>query len=219
MKLSKRLQAIYELIDQDAIVGDIGCDHALLSCALVLNGKAQMVYACDVKEEPLLQAKKSIQYYNVEDKVQTILCDGFQKLPIEVDTVVIAGMGFETIKEILDYDENRLRSFSHIIIQSNRDVEKIRKYISDHHYHIIHEVCVYDTLYYQIIEFNCNPDQVLSKKEILFGKEMKKDNVYYQMWFANLKKYEAILDKVSKTNEKYNKIEEVIQQIREEVEI
>ncbi|MDF9824434.1 tRNA (adenine22-N1)-methyltransferase [Breznakia sp. PF5-3] len=219
MKLSKRLQAIYDLVDEKAIVGDIGCDHALLSCALVLNEKASKVYACDINEEPLQQARKSIQYYKLEDQIEIIQCDGLDMLPSDVDTIVIAGMGYETIKSILDKHPEKLKGCNKIIIQSNRDVEKIRKYVSDHHYHIQSEQCVFDLHYYQIIVFDCSNDSELNKKELLFGRRMIKDNVFLQMWFSNLKKYESILGKLSEKNEKYQIIYDIINQIKEEIEV
>lgn len=219
MKLSKRLQAIYDLVDADAIVGDIGCDHALLSCSLVLNHKVQKVYASDIKEEPLQQARKSIQYYKLEKQIKTIKGDGIDKLPSDVDTIVIAGMGYETIRAILDKHPRKIKQYKKIIVQSNKDVEKIRKYISEHHYHIQSEMCIHDNHYYQIIVFDCSYDEPLTKQELLFGRRMLKNNVFLQMWFANLKKYELIIKKISQSNEKYKIIKEIMDTIKEEIEV
>ena len=219
MKLSKRLKVIYDLVDEGAVVGDIGCDHALLSCALMLNGKAKKVYACDINKEPLKQARKSIEYYKLEDQIDVIHCAGLDKLPKDVDTIVIAGMGYETIRMILDQHPEKIEHYKRIIIQSNRDVESIRKYISEHRYHIQEEVCVFDLHYYQIIVFDCSEDEKLTKKEILFGRRMKKDNVFMQMWFANYRKYEAILKKLPKSNENYASLKEVMDLIEEEIEV
>ena len=38
MKLSKRLAAIKQFVLKDSILADIGCDHAYLPCACVLDG-------------------------------------------------------------------------------------------------------------------------------------------------------------------------------------
>jgi len=219
MKLSKRLKVIYDLVDEGAVVGDIGCDHALLSCALMLNKKAKKVYACDINEEPLKQAKKSIEYYNLEDQIEIIQCSGIDKLPNDVDTIVIAGMGYETIHTILEAHPRKIKKYKRIIIQSNRDVEKIRKFISDYKYHIQEEVCVFDLHYYQIIVFDCSEDQKLSKEEIFFGRRMKKDNVFMQMWFANYRKYQAILKRMPKSNDAYANLKEVMRLIEEEIEV
>ena len=218
MKLSKRLKVIYDLIEEGAVVGDVGCDHALLPCALMLNEKAKKVYACDINEEPLKQAKKSLEYYKLEDQVEIIHCAGVDKLPNDVDTVVIAGMGYETIRTILEQHPKKIKQYKHIIIQSNRDVEKIRKYISDHQFHIQKEVCVFDLHYYQIIVFDCNKGEELTKREILFGKRMEKDNVFMQMWFANYRKYELILKKLPKSNDNYANLKEIMNLIDEEID-
>ena len=38
--LGKRLQCIHDLVEKGSIVADIGCDHALLSIALIESGTA-----------------------------------------------------------------------------------------------------------------------------------------------------------------------------------
>ena len=51
MKLSKRLQAIADLIvkyKQGEILADIGTDHAYLPCYLVNENIIDKAYACDI---------------------------------------------------------------------------------------------------------------------------------------------------------------------------
>lgn len=217
MKLSARLQAIYEMVKENTVVADVGCDHAFLPCALILNKKIIKAYACDVNEEPLKQAKKSIQYYNLDSQIQVVLSDGIANVPSDATTLVIAGMGYETIKMILENGFDQLSQFSEIIIQSNRDVDKIRKYINDKHFKIIEERCVFEEHFYQIIKFSPVNDESLNEQELLFGRRMKKDESFYKMWEHNRKKYQNILDKLESKNEKYLYFDKLIKDINNEI--
>lgn len=192
MKLNKRLNALYEAVDDGAVVADIGCDHAQLCIQLILNGKCKQAYACDLNEGPLKQAKKNIEYYKLQDKIIPCLSNGLAAVNDDVTVVVIAGMGFETIQSILEAHPKKLdqRKF---IIQSNTDVEKLRKWISNHHYKLLEERVVYDEHYYQILSFNCEYDDPLTESEIRFGRKMIRDFAFYSMWKYRLSKYEKIL--------------------------
>lgn len=217
MKLSTRLQAIYEMVSENAIVADVGCDHAFLPCALILDKKIMKAYACDINEEPLKQALKSIQYYNLENQIQVILSNGLENVPSDATTLVIAGMGFETIKMILENSFNKLNQFTEIIIQSNRDLDKVRKYISEHNFKIMNEVCVLEDHFYQIIKFAPTYDSSLNEQELSFGRKMKKDETFYSMWKYNREKYRNILDKLEPTNEKYTYFSTLIENIDKEI--
>ena len=65
IKLSKRLQAIYDLVPQSNVLADIGSDHAMLPIALVLNGKVTRAYASEVNEGPYEATVKNIEKYEV----------------------------------------------------------------------------------------------------------------------------------------------------------
>lgn len=205
MKLSKRLNALYALVKEDDIIADIGCDHAQLCCRLVSEKNIAKAYACDVAQGPLLQAQKNIEHYNLQDRIQTVLSDGLDNLAEDVTCIVVAGMGFETVCQILDKNIDKLKK-RRCIIQVNRDVEGLRKWISDHHYHIQNEFCVLDEHYYQIIEFDTTSDQPLVEKEIIFGRRMKHDFDFYSNWKFNLSKYEKILRGLEMDHSRYQEV-------------
>ncbi|MDH6366775.1 MULTISPECIES: class I SAM-dependent methyltransferase [Breznakia] len=217
MKISKRLQAIADFVDQDAIIADIGCDHAQLACALVNDGIAKKAYACDIGREPLEAAKKTIERSECTDKVEAILCDGLELVPADADIFIIAGMGFETIKHILENSEDKLKQARKIIIQSNKDVEKLRMFISEKRYHIQEEVVVHDHHYYQILVFDVACDEPLSNDEIMFGRRMVKNSVFHQFWFSQLKKFEEIYAGMEKEGSKKQAIGEIIERIQKEI--
>lgn len=100
--LNNRLSLCAKMVRKGARIADIGTDHAYLPVWLVRAGFVSFALACDIKAEPLMQGEITIKKYHAEDMVETRLCDGLRSVkPEEVDDIIIAGMGGETIVHIL----------------------------------------------------------------------------------------------------------------------
>ena len=100
--LDARLRTVASFVRQGARLADIGCDHGYLVCALARDGWIKSGLACDVNEKPLGQARREIERQSLDDKIACRLGDGLSVVDEgEVDDIVIAGMGGETIAEIL----------------------------------------------------------------------------------------------------------------------
>ncbi len=83
------------------IAADIGCDHGKLSAWLAGSGCCPFVFACDLREGPLQKARMTCAPW--ADKIQFRLGSGLSVLqPGEATEIIIAGMGAETVLEILD---------------------------------------------------------------------------------------------------------------------
>ena len=137
VKLSKRLNTISRLVPDGSVVFDVGSDHALLPCHLVESGKCAKAYAGDNKREPLKRAEANIKKYHLEGRVIPVLSDGLDEAPEDADTVVISGMGFFTMRDILEKcDTSRYERF---ILEANKDVNLLRNYINEKKYSIIDE--------------------------------------------------------------------------------
>ena len=78
MALSKRLLALYEMVEKGSIAADIGCDHAQLSIALIENEICPHVYACDLREQPLARAKEAIQAAGLTERITAHLRNGIE---------------------------------------------------------------------------------------------------------------------------------------------
>ena len=102
LELQPRLQLLAELVPDGAKLADVGTDHGYLPVALLQQGKIQRAIATDIGEEPLQHARRTAEEYGLSESVDFRLCDGLNgMMPDEADTIVIAGMGGETIIEIL----------------------------------------------------------------------------------------------------------------------
>lgn len=103
IKLDERLQAVLTLVRPGSTVADIGTDHGYLLAQLILEGKSPGGFGCDIHPAPLEKARQTFCEYGLKDKVKLMLADGLDGLnPGEVDDIVIAGMGGETILQIIN---------------------------------------------------------------------------------------------------------------------
>ena len=106
IKLSKRLASIALNIDKEDKVVDIGCDHGYLSIYLKAVNGNKIVIATDINENALNMAKKNINKNRI--LIETRLGNGLDVINYnEVDTIIISGMGGNTILNILK--KNKLK--------------------------------------------------------------------------------------------------------------
>lgn len=102
IRLSPRLRAVAELVPPGAHVVDVGTDHGLLPVWLIQNGRAEHVWASDLRAGPLQGAARLVSETGTEACIGLRLTDGLQGFSrSDADTVVIAGMGGETMISIL----------------------------------------------------------------------------------------------------------------------
>ena len=165
--LSERLLQIAEMIDNNKVVFDVGSDHALLPCFLLRNNITEKVYAGEVAEGPLNKVRETVKRYGYERKLIPVFSDGLENAPDDTEVVVIAGMGYYTIRHILDNCD--VSRYDYFIVQSNTDVDQLRAYIAQKGYEIIDEKVVHDGFYYQIIKFRYAEHKEYTPIEIKYG--------------------------------------------------
>ena len=195
IKLSKRLASIASNIDKEDKVVDIGCDHGYLSIYLKAVNGNKVVIATDINENALNMAKKNINKNSI--LIETRLGNGLDVIKHnEVDTIIISGMGCNTILNILK--KNKLKYIKKIVIQSNTDIPLIRKYINKLGYTIKNEQLIIDkNIYYIIITFTKGKHKY-TKKELYFGPILLKENndLFNEKKAIELNKLEEILKKI-----------------------
>ena len=103
LELTPRLRTVAELVPLGAALADIGTDHAYLPVWLLLQGRVRKAIAADLRQGPLDRARMTARQYECSGDISFRLCDGLAQIGAdEVDTIVVAGMGGETIAAILD---------------------------------------------------------------------------------------------------------------------
>jgi tRNA (adenine22-N1)-methyltransferase len=130
IKLSNRLSAVYEFAANGKKIIDVGTDHGYIPVKFALGGTADRIAASDVNPEPLERAKVSAKNYGVFDKIEFFLSDGLAACDSDFDTVIIAGMGGETIISILD-NAKWTKSNVDVILQPQSKLEDLFCWLSN----------------------------------------------------------------------------------------
>lgn len=129
-ELDKRLQAVAALIRPGSRVADIGTDHAYLPVWLVRQGICPSAIASDLNEGPLSTARRTVEAAGLTAAIALCLGDGLASLrPNEVDDIVIAGMGGETIAAILEAAPWVKDARLHLVLQPMTRAEDLRRWL------------------------------------------------------------------------------------------
>jgi tRNA (adenine22-N1)-methyltransferase len=132
IKLSNRLGAAAAFIGRSAGVADVGTDHGCLPVWLAQNGLSQRIVATDINKGPLERALTTASEYGVADRIEFMLTDGLVGVDnTGLDTVVIAGMGGETIISILDKAEWVHKTGVRLILQPQTKLALLACWLRD----------------------------------------------------------------------------------------
>lgn len=194
IKLSKRLNCIADMIDTNKSVIDIGCDHGFLDIFLTLTKNCRCI-ASDVSENVLKNTKLNIDKYGLSEKIDVVCSDGLINLDIDKeDVVVISGMGTNTIIEILE--NQKTLSINNLIIQSNNEVELLRKSVIKKGFYIFDEKIIEDNKKNYVIIYFKRGYKKYCNCDYLFGPIARYD-VKNKKYFNDLyEKNKMILNKI-----------------------
>ena len=183
-KLSLRLKAVADLIEDGSKVIDIGCDHGLLDIYLTKEKKCNCL-ATDISSTCLKKAIDNIKKYNLN--IETKVTNGLEGIDyLNYDYIVISGMGFKTIKKILEgKNPNKL------IIQSNNNIEELKHHLLKK-YKLADEKIVYENGFYYVISLFEKGKKRYRYSDYIIG--LSKDNQEYINYLYN--KYKGIYDKM-----------------------
>lgn len=103
LELSPRLWALADWVEPGCrCLADIGTDHGYIPAALLLEGRVQRAVASDIAPAPLDRARATAERWGLTERMDLRLGNGLEVLaPGEADAVVIAGMGGDTLVDIL----------------------------------------------------------------------------------------------------------------------
>jgi tRNA (adenine22-N1)-methyltransferase len=218
LNISTRLLTISTLVDKDAIIYDVGTDHALLPIYLAKNHQIIKEYATDLRSGPCKSALLNVEHFGVKEQIEVFQSKGLDDLKDDVTSIIIAGMGGNLINSILDSNLNKINEKHTLILQPNTAVKDVRSYLSQHGFMIIDEHIIFeDEHYYEImkvIKKECH----LTGNEILFGPVLmkKKSAIFINKYQQERDTYRNVLSKIAPTNsQRILEINEYIQRIEE----
>ena len=144
LTLPARLQVIADWVAPGARLADVGTDHGYLPVWLRLRGKIPQAIASDLRPGPLERARQTGRTYRAEH-IDYRLCNGLAAIrPEEADTIVMAGMGGETILSILKAAPWTADGAHTLLLQPQTHEELVRQFLAGHGFCITREALVRD---------------------------------------------------------------------------
>lgn len=200
--LSNRLKQVVSEVKKGNIIADVGTDHGYVPIYLVKNSIAQKAIAADISKGSCDKAKTNISLYGLNDKIDVRCGNGLEIIKDSeiLDTIIISGMGGLLTIDVLKSNKNSVNNAKQLILQPQRDIEKVREYLHSINYRIINEEMLIESgKYYTIINAIKGSDEKYSELEYYFGKFLlnKKSAVLKQFIDHEYKKINIVLDNIS----------------------
>ncbi len=146
VKLTPRLSAVASLVKGGGIIADIGTDHGYLPIYLVQSGRVIGAIAADIGKEPLKNAEKSVEYYDLGHKISLRLSDGLREFSsTDAHEIVFAGMGGTLIAEKLSETPWVKDSNIHFIFQPQSRAEDLREFLYANGFEIGSETATHES--------------------------------------------------------------------------
>lgn len=176
--LSYRLKSLIKFVEKEDKIIDIGCDHALLDIELVKNNYVSNMIVSDIHKLALESGEKNIKAAKLTKKIDARLGAGLEVLSEsdDINTIIISGMGTNTIIEILNNDY--LEKINKLIIQSNNNHAELRTHVIKLGFYITDEE--------YFVDANKNYINIVFKRG---HKKYHKDDLHYGPFLKNDPKY------------------------------
>ena len=143
--LSKRMQALTDMVTPGTAIADVGCDHGFVSVYLVQKGICPRAIAMDVRSGPLARAEEHIRAYGLTEQIETRLSDGLQQLrPGDATGMLCAGMGGRLMERILTEGRTVARGLEELILQPQSELPEFRRFLMAEGYLLEEENIIYE---------------------------------------------------------------------------
>ena len=210
--IDDRLKSLIKYIDSKDLVIDIGCDHALIDIYLIKNNILNNIIISDISINALNQGILNIKKNKLDNKIDARCGNGLEVLNEfdNINTILISGMGTNTILKILD--NKYLNRINKLIIQSNKDYYLLRKEVIKLGFMISNEEVIVSNnkMYINIVFVRGN--KKYTDIELKYGiSNMKNKKIYYEYL---INKYQNILLSIQ-DKDKYTELQNEINILKE----
>ncbi len=205
MELSKRLKSIIDLADHCHKIVDVGTDHGYVPIFMVQNSICSFAVASDINKGPVEKARINVSMEGLSNKIDCRKGPGLSTIKKgEADAAIIAGMGGNLIRDIIEEDISIVKTLKYMILQPVQNPEVIRKYLYHKGFYIIdEELCYEEGIFYEIIKAK-------------YGSKPKEDieEIYYEISPILIEKKHPLLKdylnyKINRYKNIYNNITEM----------
>lgn len=198
MELSKRLNWILNIMDKCDVIMDVGTDHGYIAIELIKRNLADKVIASDINKDPLNKAKLNVSLEGLSNKIELRLGGGLTPVKEnEVNGVLIAGMGGNLIRDILENDIKKVKNMDYLVLQPAQNPEVLREYLYISDYEIIDEdVCFDEGKYYEVFKVKYKENNSTKLENIFYEVSPmllnKKSDVFKDYLYEKIDKYKKV---------------------------
>ncbi len=201
-----RLDFLLEFVQPRTILADIGTDHGYVPIKAVKDKQVVHAYGADINLNPLNQARKNVEKAGLSAEIDLIQTDGltyFKEQNIELDYVVISGLGAQSISKILVQDYLGINNY---LICANTDPWPIRAQLQAKKLLINQEFFLIDQeqKYWFLWVSRTKGKKVISKSDFYLGvdEHLLSDQDYQEFLRLTIAKYKKLLPLVQSQEQK-----------------
>ena len=172
IRLSGRLAAAASFCGNASTLVDVGCDHAYIPIYLLEKGEIPDAVAIDINKGPLRSAWRNAAEEGMADRMEFILSDGLDALPVnrKYGTLLIAGIGGDLMMEILQRGYEKTGLFSSFVFSPHSKISEFRHFLGKNGFSITDEKMLSEAgKLYTIIKAEKGPDTCQSSFDYEFG--------------------------------------------------
>lgn len=214
MIMSRRLKHIAAQVMPCNVLADIGCDHGHLPVYLVQNGSIKKAVATDISKGSCIKAQNNITLAGLEDKIDVRCGDGLEPVAVEdnAECIVISGMGGKLMIHILESNFGVTENSRQLVLQPQKDIYAVRKYIHNIGFKIIDEDCLEEEgKFYNIINAVKGYEEPYSENEYILGRYNieKRQEAFIKYITIELDKMQKIIKKLKTESSDNTRIKEI----------
>lgn len=198
--MSKRFNILLSLIPDCRVFADVGCDHGYIAYEMLKNRKCDRVIASDISAE-CLQKAETLLRGTFPDKYTAVVSDGFENVG-NCDCALIAGMGGDTISDILAAAAGRLPEY--LVLQPMKNSQRVRRDLVSLGYEILRDYTFRDGKFYDVILAKKGGNEIYTADDYVYGRDnlIEKSEDFVALVNSKIDELKEAKEKASETSRK-----------------
>ena len=198
--MSKRFETLLSLIPDCRVFADVGCDHGYMAYEMLKNRKCDRVIVSDISAECLKKAETLLQE-TFPDKYTAVVSDGFENVG-NCDCALIAGMGGDTISDILAAAAGRLPEY--LVLQPMKNSQRVRRDLVSLGYEILRDYTFRDGKFYDVILAKKGGNETYTADDYIYGRDnlIEKSEDFVALVNSKIDELKEAKEKASETSRK-----------------
>lgn len=196
--MSERFNILLSLIPDCKVFADVGCDHGYIAYEMLKNRKCDRVIASDISAE-CLQKAETLLRETFPDKYTAVVSDGFENVG-NCDCALIAGMGGDTIADILAAAAGRLPEY--LVLQPMKNSQRVRRDLVSLGYEILRDYTFRDGKFYDVIVAKKGGNETYTVDDYIYGRDnlIEKSEDFVALVNSRIDELKEAKEKASETS-------------------